>query len=153
MSVRVRFAIRPTEQPEDSLPICQARTALYGWLYARHEGGTFVLRAATPHALETLCEELRWLGIDWDEEPLLEAVADDPKMGIPHVVCDARALSHAEQEEAPHDAWGWELPQTIRLPAPVFPDGPEQDQDTLAAYRARGYLPLALANHLARLGK
>ena len=152
MSARVRFTIRPTEQPEDSLTICQARTVLYGWLYARHEGGTFVLRAATPHALETLCQELRWLGIDWDEGPLLKTVADDHKLGLPHVLCDARALSHTEQEGAPYDAWGGEPPQIIHLPALVFPGGPGQDQATLAVYRARGYLSLAVANHLARLG-
>jgi glutamyl-tRNA synthetase len=53
-----------------------ARTALYNWLYARHEGGTFVLRIedtdkarSTKEFLDGLIEDLRWLGLDWDEGP------------------------------------------------------------------------------------
>jgi glutamyl-tRNA synthetase len=53
-----------------------ARTALYNWLFARHRGGSFVLRIedtdrerSTKEYLDALIEDLRWLGLDWDEGP------------------------------------------------------------------------------------
>ena len=53
-----------------------ARTALYNWLYARHHGGVFVLRVedtdskrATDEAYAAVLEDLRWLGLEWDEGP------------------------------------------------------------------------------------
>ncbi|MBC2594371.1 glutamate--tRNA ligase [Ruficoccus amylovorans] len=70
--VRVRFAPSPT----GFFHIGSARTALFNWLYARHTGGTFVLRIEdtdsvrnTPEALQALLEGMRWLGLDWDEGP------------------------------------------------------------------------------------
>jgi len=52
------------------------RTALFNWLLARHEGGTFILRIEdtdqariVPGAVEAILESLRWLGLDWDEGP------------------------------------------------------------------------------------
>ncbi len=70
--VRVRFAPSPT----GFLHMGVARTALYNWLYARHEGGTFVLRIedtdrtrSTTEYLDALIEDLRWLGLNWDEGP------------------------------------------------------------------------------------
>ncbi len=70
--VRVRFAPSPT----GFFHIGSARTALFNWLYARHTGGTFVLRVEdtdkernTPEALGALLEGMRWLGLDWDEGP------------------------------------------------------------------------------------
>jgi glutamyl-tRNA synthetase len=70
--VRVRFAPSPT----GFFHIGSARTALFNWLYARHCGGTFVLRIEdtdaernTEEALEVLLKGMRWLGMDWDEGP------------------------------------------------------------------------------------
>jgi glutamyl-tRNA synthetase len=72
MSVRVRFAPSPTGY----LHIGGARTALFNWLYARHMGGTFILRIEdtdearnTQEAVNVILEGLRWLGLDWDEGP------------------------------------------------------------------------------------
>jgi glutamyl-tRNA synthetase len=72
MNVRVRFAPSPTGM----LHIGSARTALFNWLYARHTGGTFVLRIEdtdearnTQEALQVIFDGLRWLGLDWDEGP------------------------------------------------------------------------------------
>jgi len=71
-SVRVRFAPSPT----GFLHIGGARTALFNWLYARHCGGTFVLRIEdtdkarnTAEATQAIYDGLRWLGLDWDEGP------------------------------------------------------------------------------------
>ena len=70
--VRVRFAPSPT----GFFHIGSARTALFNWLYARHTGGTFVLRIEdtdkernTDEALRVLLEGMRWMGMDWDEGP------------------------------------------------------------------------------------
>ncbi len=70
--VRVRFAPSPT----GSLHIGGLRTALFGWLFARHYDGTFILRIEDtdqkrfdPTALATLTEALRWAGLMWDEGP------------------------------------------------------------------------------------
>ncbi len=77
MSVRVRFAPSPT----GFLHIGGARTALFNWLYARHTGGTFILRIEdtdvarnTQEATEVILSGLRWLGLNWDEGP----VSGDP---------------------------------------------------------------------------
>jgi len=73
MNVRVRFAPSPT----GFLHIGGARTALFNWLYARHTGGTFILRIEdtdearnTREAVEVILNGLRWLGLEWDEGPL-----------------------------------------------------------------------------------
>jgi glutamyl-tRNA synthetase len=71
-AVRVRFAPSPTGY----LHIGGARTALFNWLYARHTGGTLVLRIEdtdrarnTAEAAQAIYDGLRWLGLDWDEGP------------------------------------------------------------------------------------
>ncbi len=67
-----RFAPSPTGY----LHVGGARTALFNWLYARSTGGKFLLRIEdtdtkrnTPTAIQQVIEDLRWLGIDWDEGP------------------------------------------------------------------------------------
>lgn len=68
--IRVRFAPSPTGQ----LHVGNARTALFNWLLARGSGGTFVLRIedtdaerSTPESERAIIDDLRWLGLDWDE--------------------------------------------------------------------------------------
>ena len=70
--IRVRFAPSPT----GSLHVGGARTAIFNWLFARHHGGAFVLRIedtdaarSTRESEASLLEDLRWLGLDWDEGP------------------------------------------------------------------------------------
>lgn len=72
--VHVRFSPSPT----GFLHIGGARTALYNWLFARHEGGTFSIRIedtdqtrSEDRFVEDIKEGLRWLGLDWDNEPLI----------------------------------------------------------------------------------
>jgi glutamyl-tRNA synthetase len=83
MKVRVRFAPSPT----GFLHIGGARTALFNWLYARHTGGTFILRIEdtdvarnTQEAVNVILDGLRWLGLDWDEGPI-SADATGPGKG------------------------------------------------------------------------
>jgi glutamyl-tRNA synthetase len=70
--IRVRFAPSPTGFPH----IGNIRTAIFDWLFARHEGGTFVLRIEdtdkarqVPGSLEEIMYVLRWMGMNWDEGP------------------------------------------------------------------------------------
>src|SRR5262245_30912658 len=70
--IRVRFAPSPTGY----LHVGGARTALFNWLYARRNGGVFVLRIEDTDAerssaemVEGILDGMRWLGLDWDEGP------------------------------------------------------------------------------------
>ncbi len=72
-TVVTRFAPSPTGY----LHIGGARTALFNWLYARHTGGKYLLRIedtdrerSTQAATDALLDSLRWLGLEWDGEPL-----------------------------------------------------------------------------------
>ena len=71
--VRVRFAPSPTGY----LHVGGARTALFNFLFARHEGGIFILRIedtdverSSAELEMVLLEDMRWLGLDWDEGPV-----------------------------------------------------------------------------------
>jgi len=73
--IKTRFAPSPTGM----LHIGGARTALFAWLYARHNGGQFVLRIedtdrerSTDAATEVILDGMRWLGLDWDGEPVFQ---------------------------------------------------------------------------------
>lgn len=75
-AVRTRFAPSPTGY----LHIGGARTALFNYLYARHHGGTFVLRIedtdrerSTPESIQAILDSLRWLGLEWDEGPFFQS--------------------------------------------------------------------------------
>ncbi len=70
--VVTRFAPSPTGY----LHIGGARTALFNWLYARHTGGTFILRIedtdrarSTEASIQAILDAMTWLGLDWDEGP------------------------------------------------------------------------------------
>jgi glutamyl-tRNA synthetase len=74
--IRVRFAPSPT----GFLHIGSARTAIFNWLFARHSGGKFLLRVedtdlnrSDVRFLDEILDDLRWLGLDWDEEPLFQS--------------------------------------------------------------------------------
>jgi len=80
MSFRGRFAPSPTGR----MHLGNARSALLGWLQARAAGGTFLLRIedldrarCRPQYLEDLYRDLEWLGLTWDEPPLVQSQRDD----------------------------------------------------------------------------
>jgi len=73
MTVVTRFAPSPT----GDLHIGGARTALFNWLFSRHHGGRMLLRIedtdrarSTAQAVEAIYDGLRWLGLDWDGDPI-----------------------------------------------------------------------------------
>ena len=70
--IRVRYPPSPTGEPH----VGNIRTAIFNWLFARHHGGSFVIRIEDTDqarkvegAVEGQLEALRWLGVDWDEGP------------------------------------------------------------------------------------
>ena len=84
MTTRVRFAPAPTGY----LHVGSARSALFNWLHARHTGGVMVLRIedtnaelAKPEYYEAITEPLRWLGLDWDEGPILQSERTELYLG------------------------------------------------------------------------
>jgi len=73
--VRVRFAPSPTGY----LHVGGVRTALFNWLFARHEKGMFILRIedtdrerSTPEAIQAILDGMKWVGLDWDEGPVYQ---------------------------------------------------------------------------------
>ena len=74
--IRVRFAPSPT----GFLHLGGARTALFNWLWARRNGGKFILRIedtdldrSTDASVDQILESLRWLGLEWDEGPFFQS--------------------------------------------------------------------------------
>ena len=80
MTVRVRFAPSPTGH----LHVGGARTAIFNWLFARHHQGTFIIRVedtdqarSTRESEEMVLDDLRWLGLEWDEGPFRQSERTD----------------------------------------------------------------------------
>ena len=75
-NVKVRFAPSPTGY----LHIGGARTALFNWLFARHNKGIFLLRIedtdrqrSTEEATQAILDSMKWIGLDWDEGPYFQS--------------------------------------------------------------------------------
>ncbi len=85
--VVTRFAPSPT----GALHIGGARTALFNWLFARGNGGTFLLRIedtdkarSTDENTQAILDGLTWLGLDWDGEPYSQAAQADRHVDVAH---------------------------------------------------------------------
>jgi glutamyl-tRNA synthetase len=79
-AIRVRFAPSPTGY----LHVGGARTALFNWLLARKQGGTFILRIedtdverSTKESVDAILQGMEWLGLDWDEGPFYQSDSFD----------------------------------------------------------------------------
>jgi glutamyl-tRNA synthetase len=96
-SVRVRFAPSPTGY----FHVGSARTALFNWLFARQQNGTFVLRVEDTDAernqaehIEGIQRALRWLGLDWDEGPYFQSERGDLYLAaIDKLIADGAAYA------------------------------------------------------------
>lgn len=76
MTIRCRFAPSPT----GNVHIGNMRAAIYNWLFARHHGGSFLLRVedtdrerSTPEAVKTVLDAMEWLGLNVDEQPVYQS--------------------------------------------------------------------------------
>ncbi|KJH72524.1 glutamate--tRNA ligase [Aliterella atlantica] len=144
MTVRVRIAPSPT----GNLHIGTARTAVFNWLYARHHGGTFILRIedtdterSRDEYTQNIFAGLQWLGLSWDEGPFYQSKRLDLyKQGVKTLLDKGLAYycytSEAELEEMRER-------QKARGEAPRYDNRhrnltPEQQ----AAFRAEGRRPV-----------
>jgi glutamyl-tRNA synthetase len=119
--VRVRFSPAPT----GSLHVGSAHTALFNWLFARHHGGVFVLRIEDTDVARSRAEwvqgiqvTLRWLGLDWDEGPVLQSTRFER-----YVAAAERLLSSGHAYEC------YCTPEEVKA----------RNEDARAAGRAPGY--------------
>ncbi len=97
--MKARFAPSPT----GALHIGGARTALFNWLLARHEGGELVLRIedtdrerSTPENIEQIIDALRWLEIDWDEGPIMQTAQTERHQEALHALLDSDRAYRSE---------------------------------------------------------
>jgi glutamyl-tRNA synthetase len=131
-AVVTRFAPSPT----GFLHIGGARTALYNWLYARHMGGTFLLRIedtdrarSTEAAIDAILDGMKWLGLDWDGDVVFQFARAARHAEVAH---DLVARGHAyrcylTQDELAAmraEAEAKKLPFRIRSPWRDRDDGP-----------------------------
>lgn len=102
--VITRFAPSPT----GFLHIGGARTALFNWLFARHHGGTFVLRIedtdrerSTQAAVDAILDGMRWLGLDWDGDAISQFARRDQHAAAVHrLLTEGKAYRcYASKEE------------------------------------------------------
>ena len=140
MSVRVRIAPSPT----GNLHIGTARTAVFNWLFARAQGGTFILRIedtdlerSKPEYTQNIMDGLRWLGMDWDEEPVYQTQRLDLYRGKIQALLDKglayRAYETPEELDAMRDR------QKARNEAPRY-NNQHRDltDEQIAAFEAEG---------------
>jgi glutamyl-tRNA synthetase len=113
VQMRVRFAPSPT----GALHIGGARTALYNWLLARGSGGAFLLRIedtdrerSTPENVEQIFDALRWLELDWDEEPVFQSERDERHAEVVQKLLDGglayRSTAGQDEIKAWHEQHG-----------------------------------------------
>ena len=124
-----RFAPSPT----GFLHIGGARTALFNWLYARNQGGKYLLRIedtdrarSTQEAIDAILDGLSWLGLDWDEEPVFQHARAERHIEVAQSLLD-RGLAYkcyATAEELQ------EMRETAKKEGrPVRYDGRWRDRD------------------------
>jgi glutamyl-tRNA synthetase len=142
--VRVRLAPSPT----GTLHIGTARTAVFNWLFARHCGGRFLLRIedtdrerSKPEYTANILEGLAWLGLAWDEEPVIQSRRLEQHRAAIQRLLDAghayRCYASEDELTAMREA------QAARKQAPRYDNrhrdlSPEQEQ----AYIAEGRQPV-----------
>jgi glutamyl-tRNA synthetase len=142
MSVRVRIAPSPT----GNLHIGTARTAVFNWLFARNQGGTFILRIedtdlerSKPEFTDNILEGLQWLGMTWDEGPFFQSQRTDLYQQAVQGLLDAGLAYRAY--ETPSELDSMREAQKAQSQAPRYNNQhrsltPEQQ----AAYEAEGRL-------------
>lgn len=89
MTVRARFAPSPTGR----VHIGNMRVAIFNWLFARHEGGKFLIRIedtdrerSTPEAVKAVFDAMEWLGLNHDEEPMYQSARFDAHLAAAEIL-------------------------------------------------------------------
>ncbi|MFV0294403.1 MAG: glutamate--tRNA ligase [Paracoccus sp. (in: a-proteobacteria)] len=107
-TIVTRFAPSPTGY----LHIGGARTALFNWLFARANGGKFLLRIedtdrarSTPEASKAILDGLRWLGLDWDGEPVSQFARADRHAKVARAMLTSGHAYHCHATQEEIAAW------------------------------------------------
>ena len=130
-----------------------------------------VIRLKAPAEGETVVEDLvqgrvTWASKDLDDLVLLRSdgtptymlavVADDHDMGVTHIIRGDDHLTNGARQTQIYQAFGWAVPAMAHIPMILGHDGAKLSKRHgalgIEAYRAMGYLPVALRNYLVRLG-
>jgi glutamyl-tRNA synthetase len=137
-----------------------ARTALFNWLFARHEGGTLLLRIEDtdvernrPELVDGILEGLKWLGIEWDEGPLFQSQRLDLYRAAGERLlasgaafpCYCKAAAYSGGDTAPHegdeqegegDDEGPKLQKNIACPCRDYSDADRAEKERAGVPRA-----------------
>ena len=140
----------PREAPPNGKPVIR--------LKARLEGETVIedqVQGRVAWQNENL-DDLVLLRSDGTPTYMLAVVVDDHDMGITHIIRGDDHLTNAARQNQIYDALGWPVPAMAHIPLIHGPDGAKLSKRHGAlgvdAYRAMGYLPIAMRNYLVRLG-
>ena len=128
-TIITRFAPSPTGY----LHLGGARTALFNWLFARHHGGRFLLRIedtdrerSTQSAIAAIFEGLKWLGLEWDEDPIYQASRAARHVEVAHQLLQSGNAYHCYASQAELE----EMREKARAEGrPVRYDGRWRDRD------------------------
>jgi glutamyl-tRNA synthetase len=132
-----RIVTRFAPSPTGYLHLGGARTALFNWLYARHHGGTFLLRIedtdrvrSTQPAIDAILAGLTWLGIDWDGDAVFQFARAERHAAVAHQMVAAgyayRCYMTAEEIAAQREA-------ALAAKKPVRIRSPWRDRDAAEA--------------------
>lgn len=144
MSVRVRIAPSPT----GNLHIGTARTAVFNWLFARHNGGQFILRVedtdlerSRPEFTDNILEGLAWLGLSWDEGPFFQSKRIEMYRGAIQTLLD-KGLAYRSYE-TPEELDAMREAQKARNEAPRYDNRHRHlTSEQQAAFEAEGRQPV-----------
>jgi glutamyl-tRNA synthetase len=140
MSVRVRIAPSPT----GNLHIGTARTAVFNWLYAKNNGGTFILRIedtdlerSKPEFTQNILDGLKWLGLNWDEDPVFQTDRTDLYQAKIQELLDKGLVYRAY--DLPEELETMRARQKARNEAPRYDNRHRNlTPDQIAAFEAEG---------------
>jgi len=140
----------PSEAPPDLKPTIRLKAPLTGETVIEDQ-----VQGRVVWQNENL-DDLVLLRSDGTPTYMLAVVVDDHDMGVTHVIRGDDHLTNAARQKQIYDALGWAVPVMAHIPLIHGPDGSKLSKRHGAlgvdAYRAMGYLPVALRNYLVRLG-
>ena len=140
----------PSEAPADVKPVIRLKAPLDGETVIEDQ-----VQGRVVWQNENL-DDLVLLRSDGTPTYMLAVVVDDHDMGVTHIIRGDDHLTNAARQKQIYDALGWTVPVMAHIPLIHGPDGSKLSKRHGAlgveAYRAMGYLPVALRNYLARLG-
>jgi len=140
----------PSEAPPDVKPVIRLKAPLTGETLIEDQ-----VQGRVAWQNENL-DDLVLLRSDGSPTYMLAVVVDDHDMAVTHIIRGDDHLTNAARQKQIYDALGWPVPLMAHIPLIHGPDGAKLSKRHGAlgvdAYRAMGYLPIAMRNYLVRLG-